>query len=324
MTMTHDQLIRTLKIVGITVIVALVIRFMFDVNDWQSLWSVMTLTFFASLPYLVGVLAIYMSGIDKVKSLRYRIFFPWIPIFVFFAITLLLSIEGWACWVMVLPLFLIFASLGGLTAGYFKLKKLRQSGNLHLSLTVLLPFFLAPIEQAIGEIPGFYKASTYIDIDASGEKIWRNVTRVSEIDESEDNRGLTNFLQIPRPIRAELNYEGVGAKREAIFDGGLVFNETVLTYEHEKMMSFSIKANTYEIPSTTFDEHVLIGGDFFDVLEGTYLLEQTGEQKYRLHLHSEFKLTTSFNFYASVWAKWIMSDIQENILQVIKKRSELN
>jgi hypothetical protein len=250
------------------------------------------------------------------------LFCPWIPIAVFFIITLALSIEGWACWVMILPIFLFFASLGGLTAGHFKLRKSKQQNNLHLSLAVLLPFFIGPVEKAIGEIPGFYKAYTYIDIEAPKDKIWSNVTRVKEIEQTEDKGSLTNFLQIPRPIRAELDYEGVGAKREAVFVGGLIFNETVLKYEHEKLMNFSIKANTYEIPSTTFDKHILIGGEFFDVLQGTYELEKLGQDKYRLHLYSDFKLTTTFNFYASFWGRLIMKDIQENILKVIKRRSE--
>jgi hypothetical protein len=320
--MTQEKIERTLKIIGIPVLVAVILRYVFDIKDLQSIWGLMSLTFFVSLPYVVGVLTIYLSSVDKVKSLGYRLFYPWIPIFLFFAITIIFSMEGWACWIMILPIFLIFASLGGITAGHFKLKKSKQKNNLHLSLAVLLPFFIAPIEKAIGEIPGFYKAYTYIDIEAPKEKIWRNVTSVREITKTEDKGSLTNFLQIPRPIKAVLNFEGVGAKREAIFDGGLIFNETVLKYEPEKTMKFSIKANTYEIPSTTFDEHILIGGDFFDVLEGTYELEKLENGKYRLHLYSEFKLTTTFNFYASLWGLWIMTDIQENILKVIKQRSE--
>ena len=89
------------------------------------------------------------------------------------------------------------------------------------------------------------------------------------------------------------------------------------------LMIFSIKANPHEIPSATLDEHVVIGGEFFDVLNGTYELEKLGVNKYRLHLYSHFQLTTTFNFYAGIWAKWIMKDIQNNILLVIKKRAEL-
>ena len=87
-------------------------------------------------------------------------------------------------------------------------------------------------------------------------------------------------------------------------------------------MHFSIKAYPYEIPSTTMDKHVVIGGNYFDVLDGTYVLQQLSPGIYRLHLYSHFKMTTTFNFYASWWAGWIMKDIQNNILQVIKQRAE--
>lgn len=101
-----------------------------------------------------------------------------------------------------------------------------------------------------------------------------------------------------------------------------MFHETVTHYQENEKMVFSIKADPYDIPSTTLDRHVVIGGEYFDVLNGAYELEKLGEKHYRLHLYSHFKLATNFNFYASWWAKWIMEDIQQNILQVEKYRAE--
>jgi len=317
-----DNLLRQLVVVAIPVLAAFAVRFLFGVSDWSTLYTVMSLTFFILTPYLIGIITIYFSTGEHYKRRSYSATFPWVPIFIFFLLSLFLKIEGLACWIMIFPIFLPFASLGGLTARYFRLRKSKRANNLHLSLAVLLPFVLSPVEQLIGIIPGFYTADTYIDILAPKERIWSHVTRVSEIQPFEDRSGLTKVLQLPRPIRAELNYEGVGAEREAIFAGGLIFNERVLQYEDQKLMKFSIKANTFDIPSTTFDNHILIGGDYFDVLQGTYELEQLGENKFRLHLYSEFKLSTTFNFYASIWGKWIMKDIQNNILHVVKKRSE--
>ena len=46
------------------------------------------------------------------------------------------------------------------------------------------------------------------------------------------------------------------------------------------------------------------------------------EGKFRLHLYSNFKMNTTFNFYAGWWGKIIMKDIQNNILKVVKKRAE--
>ncbi|MEW7279322.1 hypothetical protein ABW636_12075 [Aquimarina sp. 2201CG1-2-11] len=299
---------------------AIILRLTFGIKDWYELFSVMSVTFLFLLPTIVGALTVYFLDKDKVKKLGYRILFPWIPVILFLIITLIFAIEGWACWLMILPVFLIAASIGGLVGGYLKLKK--RNDRLNISVLMLLPFLLSPIEQLIEKIPGTYTANTHIDINASADKIWENVTRVKTIEENEDTGYLTSFLGFPRPLRAELNFNGVGAYREAIFTNGLIFRETVTEYEEKKKMVFSIKANTYEIPSTTLDEHILIGGAYFDVLKGTYELEKIDERKYRLHLYSKFKMNTTFNFYAGWWGKLIMKDIQNNILKVEKKRAE--
>jgi hypothetical protein len=309
---------RILLVIAIPTFYAVVLRSFFGVDAW-SLFSVMSISFLFCLPTIVGALTVYFSSIDKAQKLAYRLFTPWIPILIFLVLTLALAWEGWACWIMVLPLFLIAASVGGLIGGYFKLKK---DSKVYISVVALFPFFIAPVEYAVGTIPGTFQAYTYIDINSTADKIWENVTRVKEIPEEQDKGWLTRSLGFPRPVKAELNYLGTGAYREAIFTGGLVFHETVTEYVDKKKMVFTIKAYPHEIPSTTMDEHVVIGGNYFDVLDGTYELERLSNKTYRLHLYSHFKLSTTFNFYASWWAKWIMKDIQNNILQIEKARAE--
>lgn len=318
--MSKSRLVRALLVIGIPTLYALLLRIFFGVNSWKDLYSVMSFTFLCCLPTIVGALTIYFSSQEKAQSFSYKFFMPWVPIFIFFVLTMALALEGWACWLMVLPLFLLAASAGGFIGAHFKLKK--KDNTVYISVLTLLPFLISPIEHLIGTIPGTYKAYTFIDIHAPAEKIWDNVTRVKEIPLEQDKGLLTRSLGFPRPVKAELNYLGVGAYRKAIFTNGLVFHETVTEYSHQKKMVFTIKANPHEIPSTTLDEHVVIGGEYFDVLNGTYELEKLNEKTYRLHLYSHFKLTTTFNFYASWWAKWIMKDIQQNILQVEKKRAE--
>lgn len=314
------KIIGLLIAIGIPVIYALMLRLIFGVNAWADLFSVMTMTFLFCLPTIVGALTVYLSDKDNVCKLSFRIFAPWIPIFIFLIITLAFSLEGWACWLMVLPLFLIAASIGGLIGGY--LKKRKNDNKLSVTAIALLPILLSPIEQGIENLPGTYEAYTFIDINAPAKTIWNEVTRVRAIPESEDSGWLNKFLGFPRPVKAELNFEGVGAYREAIFTGGLVFHEKVYQYVDNKLMEFEIKAIPTEIPSTTLDEHVVVGGDYFDVLNGKYELEKLDNDNYRLHLTSRFKMSTTFNFYAGMWAKWIMKDIQNNILRIEKKRAE--
>ncbi len=301
-----------LVIIGIPLLYALITRILFglETGAWSEFLSVMTVSFLFILPGIVGALTVYLSSAEKAKSILYRI------------CTLIFQIEGWACWIMILPVFFIIGSLGGLVGGYLKCRK--RNDTLNISILVFIPFIIAPLENLIETIPGTYKAYTYIDINAPAEKIWDNVTRVETIEREQDTGHLTRFLGFPRPVKAELNYEGVGAYREAIFTNGLVFHETVTEYEDNKKMVFTIKAYPHEIPSTTLDEHVVIGGDYFDVLNGTYELEQLANGRHRLHLYSHFRMNTTFNFYAGWWGKWIMKDIQNNILKVEKQRSEAN
>lgn len=318
--MTKKSLKQLLIVVFIPTVYAIILRLLFGIKTWNDIFSVMSMTFLFCLPTIVGALSVYLSNIKDAKKISYRIFAPWIPILFFLVITMILKIEGWACWLMILPIFLIASSIGGLIGGFFKTRK--RNDTLNISLFILIPFLLGPLENLIKIIPATYTANTSIIINAPAETIWKHVTAVEKIPESADKGYLNKALGFPRPVEAILNFEGVGAYREARFTNGLVFHETVKEYEHNKKMVFSIKAYPYEIPSTTLDEHVVIGGDYFDVLEGTYELEKIAENRYRLILFSKFKLNTTFNFYAGLWAKWIMNDIQNNILQVQKKRSE--
>lgn len=304
--------------ISIPVFIALVVRFIFDVSGFLE---IMSSTFLISLPIIVGFVTIWLWNHDNQKSKIFQVCYSWIPILAFFVITLLLSIEGWACWIMMLPVFLVLSSVGGLLAGYFKN---RDHKNTYLTLVLLLPFIIGPIENVIPRPKNAYTVFTSIEIVGSKEEIWKNVTRVREISRQEDDSRFSRWLGFPRPIQAELDFEGVGAHRQAIFDKGLVFDENVTEYEHQKMMKFTIVADPYNIPSTTMDEHIVIGGDYFNVLNGSYRLVSISENKYRLELDSEFILNTTFNYYASFWADQIMRDIQVNILNVIKERVEEN
>ena len=320
--MNQQRIIKLLFIIGIPIAALFLSSVIFKIDLFRDFFSVLSMSFIFLIPFGAGALTVYLSSIEKATSTVYRIFLPWIPILIFFVLTLLIAFEGWACWLIALPIFLISASIGGYLGGYLKVRKSKKTGQINISLFILIPFVLSPIERMIKVIPGQYKAYTSIDVHSSADKIWSNITSVREIKKEQDKGHLTRFLGFPRPIKAELDYEGVGAYREAIFSGGLVFHEKVMSYEHKKKMNFSITADPHEIPSTTMDEHIVIGGDYFDVLDGTYELQPLNDSTYRIHLYSHFKLSTTFNFYASWWAGWIMKDIQNNILQVIKQRAE--
>ncbi len=308
-------------IILVPLIYAFIVFFIYDFK-WSRMYDMMSVTFFITLPYGIGVLTILMSKIERVKKLNYRIFAPTLIVILFFILTIILGFEGWACWIMLLPFLILSSIFGGLTAGYFKIKQHKRNQNINVSLLVLIPLFFSPIESFIEFTPKIVETNTEIIIHANEKSIWNNVTRVYDITKKEDSGYLSIFLGFPRPLYAKLDTLSVHGYRKATFTKGLVFNEIVTEYEDNRLMKFDIKANTFEIPSTTMDEHILIGGDYFDMIDGEYRLEKLSENKYKLKLKSHFKVSTSFNWYAGFLGKLIMKDIQNNILNIVKHRSE--
>jgi hypothetical protein len=110
--------------------------------------------------------------------------------------------------------------------------------------------------------------------------------------------------------------------RHATFEGGVLFVETITIWREARELVFKIKANTDSIPPSTLDEHVTVGGPYFDVLEGHYEIERVGPNESRLHLSSQHRLSTRFNGYSGAWTDFIMRDIQGYILGIIKQRCE--
>ncbi|MDP4245837.1 MAG: hypothetical protein Q8932_08315 [Bacteroidota bacterium] len=118
--------LRWLLVLGIPVTYMLVLRLVFDLDIFRNFAAVMSLTFLFSLPFGSGYLIIALSSIENVRSRSYRILMPWIPILILLMITMAFAIEGWACWLMVLPGFLVLD-------GSYELERLRDGlYRLHL------------------------------------------------------------------------------------------------------------------------------------------------------------------------------------------------
>ncbi len=282
--------------------------------------GLMSISFLFVVPFVIGIITAYYN--DTVTSSRKIVvlIMPFFTILGFITPTVILGVEGLICALMAIPIFALMALIGALIGvTIFE----RRKDKLLISIFVLAPFLIAPIESQFGLHEKIFTEQTTITINASEDKVWKHITRVSEISTQENNYSLFQFMGFPRPIQAELDTVAVGGVRKAIFDRGLFFTETVTEVVPNKILAFDIKADPNSTPPSALDEHVMVGGKYFDVLEGKYEIEKISDNQINLKLTSKFRLSTSFNFYSGFWSKIIMRDIQNNILQIIKQRSEV-
>ncbi len=314
-----NDLYRILKGVLFGIVYACLCFLFFNIeSDWVTN-GLLSVAFLFLVPFVMGMITAYFNtGIDSGYGILKKMA-PLYAVIGFIFSAFFLFKEGSICLIMVLPVLLAMAGFGGwIGVNVFY----RDKNKFSFSLILLIPLALAPIESMIGVSDKYFEEKTAIEIRATDEIIWNLITRVDEIQEGENEYSLFQFMGFPRPLEAVLDTVSVGGVRIATFERGLYFTETVTEMEEKKILGFDIEVDPKSVPPKALDEHVVVGGKYFDVLHGKYELEKIGDKKYILHLESRFRLSTHMNFYAGIWSKYIMRDIQDNILHVIKNRAE--
>jgi hypothetical protein len=282
--------------------------------------GIVSFTFLAVVPMATGYVSVrrYLFAAPPENVAWYKwLFLPWVSVLVSMIFFVMVKWEGAICLLFASPIMLVFSLLGGIAARIFwgRWQK-RSPGTLS---AFVLPLLLLVMEAQLPSPWEIRTVNTDIFIHAPASVVWNNIKSVSAITPHELPGSWVGDIGFPRPIAATLSHEGVGGVRQASFTGGLLFTETVNRWEPEQDLRFSIHANTDSIPPTTLDEHVTIGGAFFDVLDGEYRMEQRPDGVL-LHLSSHQRLSTHLNPYAALWTDAVMRSIQNEILVVVRNR----
>lgn len=294
----------------------------FRYPPWMDAFKLMTLAYLFIVPIVLGAMTVFFGELKRKRSWWFRIFMPWAPIGLIATVLISLKWEGVICVIMILPSYLLMSSLGGVLYGLVRDMRGTQIGGFAFAGLLLLPFLVGPIESRFSQETEYRKVHTAIDIAASNISVWPEIIEVRKFRPEEHRFSWVHAIGFPRPVEATLDHPGIGGIRRASFEGNVLFFETIDSWDEGRSLSFNIAADPDSIPQTTLDEHVTVGGPYFDVLQGKYEIEPLSEGKVRLHLTSFYRLTTPFNFYSSLWTDFVMRDVQRYILAVLKERSE--
>lgn len=300
-----------------------VARVVFGLHKTGGIFDVMSSSFIIGVPIALGFVTVWFGEYREKYGWARRVLTPWAASVACLGCALALAWEGIVCVIIWLPMVLLFSSFGGLLAGLLRLVfPSNRSKNYCVAVVALTPFLAAPLESLRTTAAEVRSVHTSVEISASPAVVWQEIRTVPKIADSEHSFSVSHWIGFPRPVEALLEGHGVGAVRYARFEGDVLFVERITEWDEPKRLSFAIQADTQNIPPTTFDEHVTIGGPYFDVLRGTYVIEPLPSGRVLLHLSSDQRLSTRFNFYSHLWTEWLMADLQNYILHIIKNRCE--
>jgi uncharacterized membrane protein len=305
----------------IALLYALIVRLTFASKDYSFLFGTMSCGFLFLVPLAIGALTIRLAPDEYRKSTTYAIFMPWVSIIIVAIGSIALTLEATICILMALPIFLVLSSLGGFL---FREKQPNTSKpstpqNTMLGIILLAPYLITPFEMQLPTPESHRVVENDIRINAPANVVWKNLVNIPSISSNEQQHSIFHTFGVPKLEEATLTHEGIGGIRNAIFENGLVFTETINYWDENHRIQFSISPSSR---STAPPPYKIIGSKYLAVTEMDYWIEQIDENNVILHLRSEHILTTHLNSYAGFWTELIMKNVQAYALRIIKNRSE--
>lgn len=302
------------------VLYGLVARLVFGSTQISQFLSTLSFGFLGVVPIAIGAITVYVRYRRDAGQVN-GFFDPWLTSLFFLAVVAVLTLELFICIVMASPLFFIMSSIGGVITKWvlqlFERRKRVQASFVILFL--IAPYILTPLEQRMPQADLIRTVRDSIDIDADAMTIWANITEVAPIQPEEQRLTLLQIVGIPRPLQATLDGEGVGAVRHGQFEYGLRFEEVITHWQPGERLTFDIDAQPTDATQEPFN---MIGGAYFDILSAEYAFEPLEDGQMRLHLSSEYRLSTRINAYGGLWVDVALHDFQQAVLSVVKRRSE--
>lgn len=278
-------------------------------------------TFLALVPAAIGVMSVYALPPAR-RTTRNVISVAIVTTLAFMGVAVLSASGIFLCVLMIAPFCLVTAVIGALLIRFVerwlndeKSKRQYAFGGLAL----LLPFLLAPVEAKVAPPDWYRTVEDSLIIRSTPEQVWNHIIRMDDILPEEQRPSFYHTMGIPRPVRAVLTGEGVGAVRQGEFEYDLTFREKIIVWQPFEAVRFSVDIHVNNHATPVLEQ---IGGRYFDILEAGYRIEALEDGTVRLYLDSQYRLSTNFNFYGAFWSDWIMHDFQAYVVHTVKQRVE--
>lgn len=229
--------------------------------------------------------------------------------------------EGIICILMLMPIWVLSVMVGVALAE--KLRKVnRDRDKLNVSIFALLPFMVLGADMVLPQPTSDYQVSRAITIDAPIEQVWPHLLRMDDIKQTEGRWTVSqNVLRIPRPRSAIVEGEKLSARRTARWGEHIRFEEHITQWEAGQRLHWTFAFPDDSISRYT-DRHISPKGEHLNMKDGGYRLIPLVNGQTKLVLDTNYTVTTPINLYSKLWGELILGDIQNNVLQIVKDRSE--
>ena len=304
-------------------IYALVCALLFSVGERSSveLLEFVSLAMIVGTPVAVGVVTVCFGSPEQVANQNFRLFGPWLSVVGWSAISIALAWETLICVVMLLPVYLPLATIGGMIGGYVRTNYCNKTNFGVTACVAIFPLLVGLIEFQVDSPTQKHTVSSQIRIAAPVNVVWKMLPNISNIEDHELPWTLSHALGIPRPRAANTENFSVGGVRQIVWDRGVQFEEIITAIVPNRRLAYDVFANEQSMKIAGLDTHVVVGGEYFEVESGEYSLEAEDDETL-LTLTTSYQITSNLNWYGSLWANYVLDDFHFSVLSMIRDRVE--
>ncbi|KPU92648.1 polyketide cyclase [Variovorax paradoxus] len=298
--------------------IAFVLRLAFSGAPGHG-YSAMLGTFIFLAPALCGAVTVYVAERIERRSWTYYLVAPWLSTALFVLGTLFVFIEGLICAIVVVPVFAVMGSLGGFAMGL--VCRVTNWPKPALYSFAVLPLVLGAIEPQFPNPERLSSTARTLFIAAPPERVWHEINNAGAIRPEELGDAWAYRIGVPMPVSGVTQETPEGRVRMVRWQKQVHFEELVTEWEPARHVRWRYRFAPDSFPAGALDDHVMIGGHYFDLRESGYtLVPRDGGTELRLDV--SWRVSTRFNWYADRLAQFLLGDFSEHILRFYKARSE--
>jgi len=300
--------------------VGLVLRLIFSGKAGGGYAPMMQSFIFAS-PVLVAVVTVYIAETQARRSWAYYFLMPAFANLLFVVGTLVILIEGWICAILIVPLFALVGGLAGLAMGAI-CRATEWPRRTIVGCVALLPLITGGFEQHWTLPQRERVAEREILVGAPATVVWRELIDVHQIRPDEIGDAWLYRIGVPIPIEAVAEASNGAHLRHVTMGKGIRFDQVATDWRENQSVSWRYIFSDDSFPAGALDDHVRIGGHYFDLGETQYSLASNGDGT-RLRVRMNYRVSTRFNWYAGPLADLLVGNFEERVLRFYARRAEL-
>lgn len=300
-------------------LIGLLLRLAFN-GQPGSAFATMLWVFVILAPFAIGAVTVYLAERIKPRGIGYHFFMPVLSVSLCVLGSMLMMLEGLICVLMALPLFAAMGGLGGVVTGAICRLNMRSSTPTVYSF-VALPVVLAALGVGNETPQRFEHVERSTLIQAAPAEVWKHLLDADHIRASEVDRAWMYRIGVPTPLAGVTHRSERGLVREVRMGKGIHFRQMSSDWQPQRYVRWQYLFEEDSVPAGALDDHVRIGGEYFDLRDTTYTLTPRGDATV-LTIRMDYRVSTGFNWYAAPLADWLIGDFSEVILDFYRQRAQ--